>query len=386
MSILLTDSIFPNKYAKWRLVEIHSFMNTYKADILVLSRISSYANVSYEFDYDILKSWDFPFDQYDIYIFNPSWNHIQNYNSPDFNGIAFNGKWPADYLFRHKSLRDSPLTLDIYKCIYHIFLMNYTTFNSRFSYPKENQIIHCYPGGGYLGSHSIQSISPKTHCIPTQEFVHSAFPSNYSIFPIYGGPFMYEKESLIYKSVNKETPLTVCFTSMGSHENKGAAQYLSLVNLWYTKYSDIPIRFISIGNCLSSPHIKAYSPLDQHALSVFYREHVDIILNLETGLELNGFPLGCEAILQGVILLTTDVHNQNQKNNYNLDPFHIISFDIESILEKILYLHHNRDFLETKSIDLQEKIHALFSYTNTMKKLFSWIDQKFLLENLDTKV
>ena len=40
--ILLTDCLFPNKYARWRLVEIYSFMKDHDTDILVVNKFTNY--------------------------------------------------------------------------------------------------------------------------------------------------------------------------------------------------------------------------------------------------------------------------------------------------------------------------------------------------------
>ena len=374
-NILLTDMMFPNKYAKWRLVTIKSFMDEFQADVLVPVRTSICSSIQFEFDYDILKSWTFPLDSYDIYIFNPAYNSIQSFNS-DFDGTAFNHKWPADYLFRHKSKRNTPLTLD-YDFIYHIFYVMYLCFNDRFQFPKEKQIIHCYPGGGYTGPHCFSSIHPLTRIIPTQSFISSHVPAHFNSLPIFGGAFYYKDEILKYKSVNTNlnTPLTVCFTSLGNYEDKGAHHYVALVNFFHSTYPHIPIKCISIGNCPSSPLITPCPPMDQKSLSEFYYSNVDVIINLETGAGLNGFPLGCEAIIQGAVLFTTDLYNQNSNNNYNFDPFHIITFDYPSIAEKIVHLHTDRESLSQKSKALQEKMFQLFSYQNTMQKIFNWISE-----------
>lgn len=372
-TILLTDIMFPNKFAKWRLVEIKSFMDEYNADILVPVRTYVCSGINFDFDYDILSSWGFPLNQYDIYIFNPQYNWLQKYNTDDFNGTQFTSAWPADYLIRHKSRRNLPLNLSYYDCVYHIFLCMYMAFNDRFQYPKEKQIIHLYPGGGYYGPPCISYIHPQTKVIPTQNFVSTHIPFSYSCLPILGGPFYYKDEQIIYKNINKTSFLTVCFTSLGSNEDKGAHTFMQVVHTFMTKYPHIYVLFISIGNCPSSPNIKAYPPMDQKTLSEFYSSSVDVILNLETGQGINGFPLGCEAILQGAVMLTTDVHNQNKGNNYNFPDFHIVN-SVDEIVEKLKSLHDDRESLAQKSKALQEKMWDLFSYKNTMQKIFDWIE------------
>ena len=80
MNILLTDILFPNKYAKWRLVEIKSFIDEYKCDILVVNKITNYAGIKYDFDYEILKE-KFSLEEYDILIFNKNYNFVNKYRS-----------------------------------------------------------------------------------------------------------------------------------------------------------------------------------------------------------------------------------------------------------------------------------------------------------------
>ena len=48
--VLLTDIVFPNKYARWRLTEIYNFINDYDTDIMVINRINNYAGISFNFD------------------------------------------------------------------------------------------------------------------------------------------------------------------------------------------------------------------------------------------------------------------------------------------------------------------------------------------------
>ena len=79
--------------------------------------------------------------------------------------------------------------------------------------------------------------------------------------------------------------------------------------------------------------------MDQEKLSYFYNKNVDILISLDSGIQLNGFPLGIEGIIEGCILLTTDIHDQNKLNNFNLDDFFIIDRNnIENIIKKILFM------------------------------------------------
>jgi hypothetical protein len=367
MRVLLTDSIFPNKFAKWRLVEIKSFMEKYNCDILVISRSNEISGVKLEFDYDILKD-EFLLKDYDILIFNPSYNDINKYNDT-IDGTKYNNLYKADYMLRHKRNRDSELE---YNAVYHIFLDNYDRFNKMVSFPQEKQYIHLYPGGGYANEKSLESIQPAANIIATQEFISKHVRNNRKI-DIYGAAFFNKGEN-IRRKVIKSTPLTVCFTSLGNPEEKGAHTYIDVVKMYKQKYPSANTKFVVVGVCPKDDSIDKYlDPMAQQELSQFYYDTVDVLLNLETGVQPNGFPLGIEAASQGCVLLTTDVHNQNALNKFNFDEFFIIDkSNTADIVERINNLNDS-NFRRTKSTLLQDTLYKLFSYDNTMLKIFDFI-------------
>jgi hypothetical protein len=374
MQVLLTDIMFPNKYAKWRLVEIKSFMEEYQSDILVINRINSYSNIVFDFDWALLLH-DFLLDQYDILIFNPDFNYINQYNTR-IDGTVYNGMIQADYLLRHKSRASFSFSVDQYDVVYHIFLMCYQAFNSRFTYPHHKQVIHLYPGGGYLNSSCMSSIHPDVKLISTQQFISKNI-TDQKYINVYGGPFYYKNEIITVKE-KTSSDLCVCFTSMGNPIEKGANLYHQIVSTYHATYPNDSIRFISIGNCPPHPFITSYSPMDQLSLSTFYNYHVDILINLDTGVAINGFPLGIEAVKEGCMLLTTDVHHQNSLNNFNFDPFIIIDKNcLSDVIDKIKLLT-NKTILSEKSKQLQEHIYHLFNYDNTMAHIFTFIIACFL--------
>ena len=128
-----------------------------------------------------------------------------------------------------------------------------------------------------------------------------------------------------------------------------------------------------------SNNITSYKPMDQNELSNFYYENVDIILTLNTNKGINGFPLGVEAGIEGCVLLTTDPHNQNIENNFNIDNFYIIDTnDINNIIDKIALLT-NKELLKEKSIEIQNKLYELFNYNNTMVKIFDFIENNNII-------
>ena len=377
--VLLTDIVFPNKYARWRLTEIYNFINDYDTDIMVINRINNYAGISFNFDFDILCE-TFSLNDYNIIIFNPLFNYINKYNS-NFDGTKYNNKLPCDYMLQKKKFINTPFSVNNYNAVYHIFLMNYTSFNEKFLCKQEKQFIHLYPGGGFINNDSIYKINKNANIIPSQQFISKLIKKN-SYLNIYGGPFFTKEQKCNEKELTDN--ICVCFTSLGDYYEKGSDIYVSLVNKFYEKYSNnnSNYSFISIGKCLPSKYITHYDAMDQEKLNCFYNKNVDVLISLDSGIQLNGFPLGIEGIIEGCILLTTDIHNQNKLNNFNLDDFFIIDRNnIENIIEKILILKDKSNRLEKMNI-LQNKIYNLFNYNNTHNIISIYINTMDIYNSL----
>jgi tRNA G46 methylase TrmB len=384
--VLLTDIVFPNKYARWRLTEIYNFMNDYDTDIMVINRINNYAGINLNFDFDILYE-TFNLHDYNILIFNPSFNYINKYNS-NFDGTKYNGKLHCDYILQKKKFENNTFSIENYNLIYHIFLMNYTIFNERFLCNQEKQFIHLYPGGGFINNDSIHKIDKNANVIPSQQFISKLIRKN-SFLNIYGGPFFSKEQRCNEKECNEKEcneKICICFTSLGDFYEKGADIYVSLVNKFYETHSNnnnnMNYSFISIGKCLPSKYITHYDAMDQEKLNCFYNKNVDVLISLDSGIQLNGFPLGTEGIIEGCILLTTDIHNQNKLNNFNLDDFFIIDRNnIEDIIKKILILK-DKSIRLSKLNMLQNKIYNLFSYNNTNNIIDRYINTMDIYNSL----
>ena len=378
MRVLLTDIMFPNKYAKWRLVEIKSFIEKYDCDIMVINRINSFACNIFEFDYEILCE-EYNLYNYDILIFNPNYNKYNKYNN-NYDGTIMNNLQNCDYVLRHKKYRNNSFDINDYNIIYHIFLTCYCSFNNSFKFVQDNQFIHLYPGGGVNSIEQLQNlyINKDVKIISTQNFITTQIKKGKNKYiNSFGGPFFNKNQQLKNKNFN-ENKLCICFTSMDDNYTKGGYIYVNIVEEFYKKYPNLNINFISIGNCNFSNNITSYKPMDQNELSNFYYENVDILLTLNTNKGINGFPLGVEAGIEGCVLLTTDPHNQNIENNFNIDNFYIIDTnDINNIVDKIALLT-NKELLKEKSIEIQNKLYELFNYNNTMVKIFDFIEHNII--------
>jgi len=375
MRLLLTDVVFPSKYAKWRLVAIQSFIEKYETDILIPSKIGHYV-IPFGFDYkELLQSHSL--SKYDILIFNPGYNYLNEYNSGDFDGRQYNSKLPFDYMFQLRKHRQVPLDLRSYDAVYHIFLICFHIFSSQVSYPRQKQYIHLYPGGGVSGPASLTGIHGSVNLIGTQHFITSYVKQlkwSNPYLESYGGSFMNRNEVVVPKRKNTGT-LNICFTSIGLPDQKGVHIYAELIRRYLTLYPSDNIKFFCAGENYRITNATYLGLLSQNELDVHYREKIDILLNLDTGIALNGFPLGVEGLIQGVILFTPDYHNSNRNNGFDFGPeLQIIKVnETTDIITRLKVLHDNRDLLHNYSQRSQEKAVSLFRYEVVMEGIFRFI-------------
>lgn len=383
--ILLTDILFPSKYAKWRLVTTKSFIDheAYDTDILVLNKVNHIVSIPCNFDYPELKS-SHSLYKYDILIFNPKYNHINKWNDKDFDGTIFNKKYPGDYMLRLKKYRSTELNIKSYDAIYHIFLVCYVSFNKLYTYPPNQQFIHLYPGGGFPDVKLINSIDKNARIIATHYFTNEhlqKFPKN-KFITVYCAPIFDKNYQLKHKKINNGT-LKVCFTSLGVAQQKGTLTYIKIVNHFLNKYKNENVEFFSVGLVPDATNIKHFDPMAQYELDKFYYENIDIIFNLDTYVMFNGFPLGSEGMAQGSILFTTDPFDLNIKCGFNYGNEMVIinPENLDHIVDQIQYLNKNRNILNENSILIQNKTYELFNYQNTMGKIFKFIDDEIIMMN-----
>ena len=160
MKGLVTDLMFPNKFATWRNVEIKSFIKNFDVDILVF-KVDGFAGNKFDFDWDFINENNL-LNEYNILIFDEKYNDINKYNK-NIDGTKFNGKFKGSYLLTKKTDFD----LNCYDFIYHIFLMNYLSFNKNYQVEKTKQFIHLYPGGGISDLKFVSLIDQNTNIIST---------------------------------------------------------------------------------------------------------------------------------------------------------------------------------------------------------------------------
>ncbi len=386
MRCLLTDSLFPNKFAKWRLCEILEFIQKYETDIMVLMRPTFVIQewLTFEFDYEELKV-SFNLKDYDILICDPRYNYINKYNEID--GTTFNHKFNCTYILRLKKHRNETFNVLNYNFIYHLFLDNFRYFNNSFVYEYLKQYIHCYPTGFITNVTSLANIPNSVKIISTQKWITEFLIQNNltNYIEIYGGSFFFKDEIPKIKISNKED-LNVCFTSIGDFEAKGGNNYLIIAEKYKHMFPEDKVNFYSVGVCKDSKFITHHKPMSQEFLNTFYHENIDVSLDLTRKGNM-GFPHGVESIIQGVLLLMTDYSNMNQKNNFNFDEFCIINVESESglnnVVNKIKILYEDKQLLNKKQQELQNRIYELFNFENTLQKIFYFIEKNQMSSNFE---
>jgi hypothetical protein len=372
--ILINDVLFPSKYAKWRIEEIKAFIDAGDADILV-SKVDYFAGVSYEVDHDIMREY-YGLDRYNILIFDPRYNYLNKYNTK-INGMRFNHKCSQSYMY---TLSET-FNIGQYDTIYHIFLSSYNRFKAEFRAPPEKQIIHLYPGGGYSSPKSLVDLPKNINVVCTQPFCTFDVRQHgiKSYVNVYGSSLLPQHHTISRKRRNDKT-LRVCFATMGQGVHKGSNSYATVAETYKKLHPNDDIEFVFIGSTAgltkSLLPMTFLKPMSQSDLDSFYHEKIDILINVENGAALNGWPLGIEAALQGVVLLTTDVHRANKHFQYTEDMLQIIpSEGYNQIVKHIKTLYDDRDLLLSMSQKIQDHSVQVFSYQNQQQKIFDFVDE-----------
>lgn len=369
--ILVTDVVFPTQLSLWRICETASFIKEKGADIMVF-KIDGFAGVKYTVDYEEMRDI-LGYGEYNIIIFDPRYNHLNKFNKR-IDGTQWNGLFPASYIFTKKT------TFDIhgYDVIYHIFLHCYREFNKLIEYPKNKQVIHLYPGGGFSGQQSIYDLHHEVKLIstnPKTSLVLSKLGiTNY--LECLGGTFFTREGIHPYKvSIKHKDRLIVAFASLGHSVEKGASTYLEITKNFKDKYPLSNVNFIAIGNYpFEQQGVEIYSPMPMMKLIDFYKSNVDILISIDTGIAFNGWPLGIEAALTGALLATTDPNNLQQY--YDIPDNSLAIFDISNTIGVVDLIHNmdeDRIELFKRGNKCREFFSTMCSYENQQSKIFSYL-------------
>jgi hypothetical protein len=237
-----------------------------------------------------------------------------------------------------------------YDAVYHIFLNSFIKFNKSFpQFPEDKQIVHLYPGGGY--NFSKVNFPKKTKIISTHPETTELY-KNYDTIECLFGVQAKERSQIKSKDFTKKEQLNICFSSIGNPVFKGDDTYLKVAEEYNKKFPNDKVKFMSVGNCLMNPLIEHHEAMDYISLGNFYRENVDIYVSAETGISVNGWPLGLEAAVTGSVLLTTDSRNTAEKLNIK-DPSILTCRNVSDFVSTIRKLYLDREYANLCSSNTQ---------------------------------
>ena len=351
-------------------------------DIIVINRLEPVS-----FDWEALLTSHRLYD-YDLLIFNPKYNHLDwvnqlnRSNSAPFAGTEWNWREHADctYLLRlRKFANEETLDISVYDAYYHIFVNMYVCFTQSFPHAQpERSWIHFYPGGGFVWHPTSlwnNNVHPQVNLIVTQAFTRDyvlrTLPRN-PLLEAFGAPYLTENAQLHHREPHKRGQnLTVCFTSLGAVEEKGADHYILIAEAYQALYGLDGVEFLGIGNVPSSPAVTILEAMPQVSLDALYAARVDIIFNLDRTHNRHGWPLGIEAVLHGAVLFSTDNYGLNKANNYHFkDGFvHVVEGDVVATVEALRTYALDRALLSRHGAAVQERAAKLFSFGEQMGKI-----------------
>lgn len=347
--VLVVDGMFPNKYSSWRNYEIIALIEKFGADVFVYKG-TPWAGIDFQIDYEFIAHL-VDLSEYKFIIFDSAYNYLQSFNK-DFDGTKFNGDYPGTYLLT----KSNDFDLEAYNVIYHIFLGTIARFNQDFKIRRPKQVCHLYPGGGF-GFKSIEKLSDEYTYVSTHPLTSEKCAADgVKFIEAFVTPQSGINEVVRIKPRGKDREFTVCFSSLGYMKEKGARKYVAIGILYKMFFPWHKIRFLAIGNCYKLFPIKVLEPMDFKALENFYFNEVDIQVNLMSKVATNGWPLGIEAVKQGVVLITTDPNQVSKRYIYGENIQ--ISERIWDFILRIRKMYLDREEL----LSWQEKGLVFFNY------------------------
>lgn len=378
--VLVTDILFPTPLSAWRLNELTAWMGEVDLDILVTRRADGFSA-----DWEPIQESHCLAD-YNVFVFTEahrgSVEGINSLANGTFDTSPFLGHWPAEYLLRPRKFGTSSPSLKDYDWVHHIFLNAYEFFNKALpGYPQRQQSIHLYPGGRFFIDQEY-TLPPEVTLFTTQSFVRDhadkCFPKNPKV-DVFGGPMLAKDAVKARKWLHEPgARISTCFTSLGDRREKGADLYVRIAELYRSTYPQDNVTFYGIGNVIPAVDMVVFDPMPQQQLDAFYRDEVDIIFNLERTQYRNGWPLGLEGLLMGLVLFTTDAYNLNDRNGFNFgSEVTIVTEGREDLTVEAIHRYTlNRHLLLEHSMRGQDRAWEMFGHDRQMGVIISEVGRR----------
>lgn len=377
--VLVVDHTFPVALGAWRLSELHTLMWHCDADVLVPKRLENYAGASFPLDYESV--WEsHGLHRYAAHVFDPAYNgRLAGLNArtmgAGFNGSEWNGRLRASYLLRRAEHAAEPLNLTAYDAVWVIFMMlapPYLELAGRAFNPRR-MVLHLYPGGGFhtgLAPHDFGALADDTTVLVTASFTAEYMRSRNPRFKrvvraVSAAQMLYEgtPKPPRKRLTNASAPLVVCMTSLGSVEEKGADSYVAIAEAYTARYgATAPAVFLGVGRIPPSKAVTLLGQMSQAALSELYASRVDVAFNLERARGKNGWPLASEAMLQGCVLISTDMNGENAFYRFGEEVTIVADRDIDAAVAALHALATDRARLHRLSGVIADRAWAAFSF------------------------
>lgn len=111
-----------------------------------------------------------------------------------------------------------------------------------------------------------------------------------------------------------------------------------------------------------------------HELMEFYRREVDVIVSIDTAVAYNGWPLGVEAALNGVVLVTTDQHRARSYYPFSDDAVHVFDLlQLEGLVDFVELLNQDREELLRRSRICQRELTDYYAHERQQARIFDYI-------------
>ena len=242
----------------------------------------------------------------------------------------------------------------------------------------------------------LQSPTKRTirggHCCYAKKILHYVQEQqmNHDIVFSLGGSFLQEDTPMIPTILkSQDSKIGICFTS-GSGDSllKGDDIFIDAIKAFRNMHPDLAsqtsiYKVGKIGN-VSLDNITQTGIMNQADLDLFYQNSIDIYINTETGIALNGWPLGIEALLQGAVgVMTNSQDNYYDSWDFSNEEMFIVpegQVGIPDIVRALAALVKDRHLLNSMSQKSQKKIHQLLSFSNGQAKVFEAIEKRILMQ------
>lgn len=379
--LLIFDLVFPRIYGRWRTVEINYFLSSpeFETDIFIpryqveVFRYFEEENIVTSFEYYYQR---YPYlNDYNILIFNPQFNCLNRFNKI-IDGTKYNRKYLGDFLLTKRFKVD----FRSYHLGYTIFLATYLRRAAREIISKRYWPTICkiYPGEGFscfdrnVGRRFTIIKNDHNVVIGTQRFV-TEIASRYidQVYSIYGGPLSEGKKET-KRWENNNSDFHVCFTAMAFVPQKGSDVYLQLVEKFQKDYPNYKVHFHVIG-IKSSPDFQVNIIFHGHLipddLNKLYHDTIDVYVspNRNNNSNVDGFPLGGKAMLEGCIPIISDPNICNKDFGFTEEEALVMNpFEIEKAIELIVKLVNNFDLRKSMSVKIQRKAERIFGPENQL--------------------